>query len=140
MKKLSQRRKLLTQLILRAEIAELLFDIFTLNSGKHQNIYWIKCIFLTKRIPPRSLLLKLAALAGCGSAKILLQCPHSTFPTYFRVSARFLLLILLHYERFLHNSGISPEYRGVRIIQSRNSNQSIFDLPVFLRWRVTFRG
>ena len=47
-KRLSQRRG-------GAENAELLFEIFMLNSGKHQNIHWIKYIFLTKRIPPRSL-------------------------------------------------------------------------------------
>ena len=55
MKKPSQSRKLLTQLILKAEIAEFLFEIFTLNSEIHQRNHWIKRTFLTKRIPPRSL-------------------------------------------------------------------------------------
>ena len=73
-KKLSQRRG-------DAEIAELLFAISVLNSGKHQNIFWIKRIFLIKRIPLRSLRL-------CVSAKILHQYSHQTFPTVSRGSAR----------------------------------------------------
>ena len=71
MKKLSQRRrergvimKKFSQRRGAAEIAELLFEIFVLNSGNHQNIYWIKCIFVTKRIPPRSLRLRVSAKAS----------------------------------------------------------------------------
>ena len=71
MKKLSQSRG-------AAEIAELLFEIFTLNSGKYQKIYWIKCIFLTKRISPRSLRL-------CVSAKILLPKNLSAFSASLRL-------------------------------------------------------